>query len=68
MKTALVPRPEHRYVSFLNIALVLNRITGEWTVENVNEEFALLLTELGHEWLKYYEDTTYEFMKVKVEI
>lgn len=46
---ALVPRPEHRYVSFLNIALVLNRITGEWTVENVNEEFALLLTELGHE-------------------
>ena len=57
-----------RYVSFLNIALVLNRITGEWTVENVNEEFALLLTELGHEWLKYYEDTTYEFMKVKVEI
>ena len=66
MKTALVTRPEHRYVSFLNIALVLNRITGEWTVENVNEEFALLLTELGHEWLKYYEDTTYEFMKVKV--
>ncbi len=49
---ALVTRPEHRYVSFLNIALVLNRITGEWTVENVNEEFA----------------TTYEFMKVKVEI
>ncbi len=46
---ALVTRPEHRYVSFLNIALVLNRITGEWTVENVNEEFALLLTELGHE-------------------
>ena len=41
---ALVTRPEHRYVSFLNIALVLNRITGEWTVENVNEEFALLLT------------------------
>ena len=32
----------------------------------MNEEFALLLTELGHEWLKYYEDTTYEFMKVKV--
>ena len=65
---ALVTRPEHRYVSFLNIALVLNRITGEWTVENVNEEFALLLPELGHAWLKYYEDTTYEFMKVKVEI
>ena len=57
-----------KYVSFLNIALVLNRSTGEWTVENVNEEFALLLTALGHEWLKYYEDATYEFMKVKVEI
>ena len=44
-----------KYVSFLNIALVLNRSTGEWTVENVNEEFALLLTALGHEWLNEVE-------------
>ena len=57
-----------RYISFLHVDLVLNRITGEWTVENVNEEFALLLTALGHEWLKYYEDATYEFMKRPVAI
>ena len=57
-----------RYISFLHVDLVLNRITGEWTVENVNEEFALLLTALGHEWLKYYEDATYEFKKRPVAI
>lgn len=55
-----------RYVSYLGIALVLNRDTRRWSVENVNEELALLLTALGDEWLKYYNDDYYEFMTEKV--
>jgi len=55
-----------RYVSYLGIALVLNRDTRRWAVENVNEEFALLLTALGDDWLKYYNDDHYEFMTEKV--
>ena len=55
-----------RYVSYLGIALVLNRETRRWAVENVNEEFALLLTALGDDWLKYYNDDHYEFMTEKV--
>ena len=55
-----------RYVSYLGIALVLNRSTGQWSVENVNKELALLLTALGHDWLKYYDDDYYEFMTEKV--
>ena len=54
-----------RYVSYLGIALVLNRDTRRWSVENVNEELALLLTALGDEWLKYYNDDHYEFMTEK---
>ena len=48
------------------VTVVLN--CGHGAPITRNNQFALLLTELGHEWLKYYEDTTYEFMKVKVEI
>ena len=44
-----------RYVSYLCIALVLNRDTRRWSVENVNEELALLLTALGKEWLNEVE-------------
>ena len=44
-----------RYVSYLGIALVLNRDTRRWSVENVNEELALLLTALGKEWLNEVE-------------
>ena len=52
-------------MSYLGIALVLNRDTRRWSVENVNEELALLLTALGDEWLKYYNDDHYEFMTEK---
>ena len=54
-------------MSYLGIALVLNRDTRRWSVENVNEELALLLTALGDEWLKYYNDDHYEFMTEKAE-
>ena len=51
------------YISFLDTSLVLNRCTGEWSVVNLNGEFASLLIALGHEWMKYFVETSYACMK-----
>lgn len=52
-------------ISFLDTSLVLDRYTGEWSVVNINREFASILVALGHEWMKYFVDTSYTCMKRK---
>ena len=52
-------------ISFLDTSLVLDRYTGEWSVVNINREFASILIALGHEWMKYFVDTSYTCMKRK---